>query len=710
MVAKRFQETVSIQPQNLSTGFVQGSNSLINRLQQFKQSSEQLISTVETKRGQVEAQQAISEGKPFKRKEASVVETFLTGGISTAAYNKSLETGYLAGLGRETNEAIAAIEAENPNSIIQFNEKVAGYASGVLSEVDPAVRSQVEQFISNKISNARIRVHGNTIRNNKKNAAAESAAAITSFSNEAAKLSREGNKLGSAEAITQSFDIINGMVEAGDMAVDKAVNLKREIEREASEQSIRLEFDSLADSEGIAKAFEQLESISNKPAKGWTPDEWDSFIGSQQADLRQKVVRQQQAKANNDLASARAVSNLKIKAKTGVDLQGNPVDASEIIGETEKLFNEGVLSGNERSSIITGIIEEQKKSAKDSLSKQKVAARLGGANEIALTQDQVDLTWDEDIAQIVNELTSSAKNASIAQFVDGTKLVPTQVTRQVTSNLNSDDPELVIESADLMDRLDSIRGIPDTNFNPSDRAFAETVVGLQQNMDPLEAVKLARQNTDPNDRGRIETRTGLIKSEKMQLEYPSIVENAFDPFFGSTTVDSVSTGQLTREYQVLFEEHFKAGMSKDQAEKKSIQIIKRNWGETNVTGRAKAIKYPPEDYYAVNGSVDYIGRDLFTSVKDANIGLPEFKKENIILISDQTTARTAAQGRPSYMVMIDSGEQGLFPIVGFRYIPDMQKQIESVQSENEKDLLQDRRRNIQSQEQVLTNLFEKRIN
>jgi len=126
-------------------------------------------------------------------------------------------------------------------------------------------------------------------------------------------------------------------------------------------------------------------------------------------------------------------------------------------------------------------------------------------------------------------------------------------------------------------------------------------------------------------------------------------------------------------------------------------------------GRTKAIKYPPEDYYSVNGSVDYIGRDLFTSISDATIGLPDFKKEDIILISDQTTARESTVGRPSYMVMIDGGEQGLLPIIGFRYIPDMQKQIDKETKENEKRIAEGRKSKVRSQKQVQENLFSRRF-
>lgn len=680
----RFDETVNIRPVRTDLGFEQASNSLLNRLESFSSSVKRNIAVGEAKEQKA---QAVQSAKDKKQLEAS------------RKYKKGLETAYLASLGNETKEGIKAIEAENPNNIISFNEKVSGFVSGIIKTVDPAVRDQALSFIDGQVSNSRIRVHSNTIRKNKADAAAESFAAVTSFGNEAAILAREGNVIGSAESIAQSFTVIEGMVESGDMKADRAATLKREIEREASEQGLRLKFDGLAETEGLEKSFEELEAISNTPAKGWTPDEWDSFVSSQQADLRQKAVRQQQLKAKSDIETVREVSNLKIKSKTGVDLDGNPVDASVIIGETDKLFNSGAISGNERSSIISTQIERMKVDTNNALSKQKVAARVGGANEIALTQTDVDLTWDEEIEPQINNLPPEMQGAAIAQFVDSTKIVPSKVTDQVNNNLNSDDVELVSQSADLMDRLDSVRGIPDNNFSPSDRAYAETVVGLQKNMDPQEAIKLARQNTNPNDSGRIDSRKGIIKDGKLELEYPDIVNNAFDPFFGEAVVDDISRGQLTQEYKVLFEQHFIAGMSKDNAEKKALQLIERNWSEDQATN--KMLKYPTQDYYAVNGSVDYIRKDLFTSVADASVGLPEFTTEDILLISDGTTARQASQGRPSYLVAINAGEQGIVPLMKFRYIPDMQAQIIKEQKANEKLVAEGRRKSTTFERDVL---------
>lgn len=704
-MVKRFEETVNIRPVSTELGFEQASNSLLNRLETFASSAQRLSvqRAVETGREQaseVQLQRKDGITQAPQKREATTAETILTGGISTRQYNKSLETAYLASLGRDAKEGIKAIEAENSNSIGAFNEKVAGFASGVLKGADPSVRQEIETFLNNQISDSRIRVHSNTIKTNKKIAASESFDSVNSFGNDAATLARSGDQIGSAEAIAQSFTILDGMVEAGDILTDRASIMKREIEREASEQGLRLQFDDLANTEGIDKAFESLESISNKPQKGWTPDEWDTFITSEQADLRQKAVRQQQTSAKADLAISREVSNLKIKANTGVDLEGNPVEPSSVIGETEKLFNSGSISSTERSSIITSQIKRLQEDSKNALSKQKVAKRIGGANEIALTQNEVDLSWDEDIAPAINDLPDDLRNAAIAQFVDSTKIVPSQVTDQVNNNLNSDDVDLVSESADLMDRLDSIRGIPENNFSPTDRAYAETVVGLQKNLDPQEAVKLARQNTNPNDSGRIETRKGIIKSEKFELEYPEIINDAFDPFFGAAVVDDISRGQLTQEYKVLFEQHFIAGMSQNRAQKKALQIIERNWGEDQAT--KKMLKYPTQDYYAVNGSVEYIRKDLFTSVADASVGLPEFKTDDILLISDGTTARQASQGRPSYLVAISVGDQGIVPLIGFRYIPDMQKQVIKEQKANEKMVEEGRKINTERERKVIS--------
>ena len=340
MAAKRFTDQVGIQQQNLSTGFTQGASGLLNRLNQFKKSTDRLITTTETKKGQEEAQQVNLEketvegslgrehqvtSKP-KKKESGFFEDVFSGGAGTAQYNKALETAYLASLGNDTKEAISAIEAENPDNILGFNEKAEGYAAGVMATVDPAARQQVKQFIDGQVSNSRSRVHRATIKKNKANAIAESNEAITSFGNEAASLAREGNSEGAAEAALQSFAVIDGLVESGDLMADKAANVKREINREMTEQVSRKKFDDLLSTKGVDEAQAELDKIRGKDPKGWTPDEWQTYTNSQQTDINRQKAK---IGARSQAVSKEATKALK-QYETAVSL-GFEVDPQEQI-------------------------------------------------------------------------------------------------------------------------------------------------------------------------------------------------------------------------------------------------------------------------------------------------------------------------------------------------------------------------------------------
>ncbi|MDG1997041.1 MAG: hypothetical protein P8J14_11140 [Emcibacteraceae bacterium] len=340
MAAKRFTDQVGIQQQNLSTGFTQGASGLLNRLNQFKKSTDRLITTTETKKGQEEAQQVNLEketvegslgrehqvtSKP-KKKESGFFEDVFSGGAGTAQYNKVLETAYLASLGNDTKEAINKIEAENPDNILGFNEKAEGYAAGVMATVDPAARQQVKQFIDGQVSNSRSRVHRATIKKNKANAIAESNEAITSFGNEAASLAREGNSEGAAEAALQSFAVIDGLVESGDLMADKAANVKREINREMTEQVSRKKFDDLLSTKGVDEAQAELDKIRGKNPKGWTPDEWQTYTNSQQTDINRQKAK---IGARSQAVSKEAAKALK-QYETAVSL-GFEVDPQEQI-------------------------------------------------------------------------------------------------------------------------------------------------------------------------------------------------------------------------------------------------------------------------------------------------------------------------------------------------------------------------------------------
>jgi len=689
-MAKRFQETVSIQPQDVSTGFAQGANTLVNRLQRFKQSSEQLIDVVETRRGAEEAQAVPLEKvegvtQAPKKKKAGIVETILTGGISTAQYNKSLQTAYLASLGNDTKNAINAIENENADNITQFNEKVAGYVSGVLQGADPAVRGQVSQFVEGQIANSRNRVHRATIKKNKSEAAAQSNEAVISFGNESARLSREGNQLGAAESIAQAFTIIDGMVEGGDLASDRAAVMKREIERESAEQSFRHEFDNTINNEGTTEAFKQLDEASKKVPKGWTPDEWDTFIASEQANINKAVTRQKQVAAQVSVDQAREISNLKIQAST------NTGDPSQIVKRTEELFNARKITPSERTSILTNIVNGQKDAQKQAEDFQLISARLAGEDGIVIEGKIVDKYYQENMQQQVNELPPELKSQAQALFVDRMKRIPAGMKLEITTKLRSENPDLIAEASTLIDRVDEIPGLVNRTFTAQDRAFAQQVVDLSSNMVPAEAVKLARQLTDPTDKSRVEAITALIKNEKLRENYPGIVQDAFNPIgpFEGTQVDPITLPQITKEYEDLFEAHYQAGMTEDGAREKALSLIKRNWKKSEVTGTV--MKYRPDDYYSVAGDVEYIKKQLVSDVNEEFVFAESVNLDEVFLQATETTARTASQGEPEYrVVLIRDGN--LTPLYGFTWKPDAQAQIKKSEKENKKRLEEQRKK------------------
>ena len=461
-MAKRFTDQVQIGQQNLSTGFVEGSNSLLNRLQQFKQSTERLVGTVEAKRGEEEAQQAISEGKPFKRKETSIAESILTGGVSTAAYNKSLETAYLAGLGNDSREALAGIESENPDNITQFNEKAQGYISGVLKTVDPSVQNQVAQFLDTQVTNSRIRVHRNTIKKNKADAVAESSEAVTSFGNEAASLAREGNSTGAAEAALQSFSIIDGLVESGDLATDKATNIKREINREMTEQVSRKKFDDILESKGTIEAEKELNKIRTKAPKGWTPDEWSTYVNSQQTDINRQKAK---TSARSQTVSKEATKALK-QYETAVSL-GFEVDPQEKIRVKE------LVAGTENQEVFERI---NKTSAFSVLSIEDRSDQLNDA-ETGQLEDVADFT---SLLKANNEINNMA-------IKDGYSLgVKQGLIQDIT--FDPSDPLSLSLKADQAETLSNHYGVP---VSPLSDGEANS---LSQNIDLMtvaEKVQLA---------------------------------------------------------------------------------------------------------------------------------------------------------------------------------------------------------------------------
>lgn len=658
-MVKRYQQEFGVVPQNLSTGAAVGISSLADRLESFARETDRLTSAIGSKRGYEEGSQVKIEkdeqgiAKQPQKKKAGVVDLLVTGGAKTAAYNRAIQDGYFASLETDVRTRVAEMELKHQDSLINFNEEAEGFISGVVNNVDPVAREATRRFIDERVASSRLRIQEKTLRKNKEEANASRFAAIDVAGIEAAQMARSGDMRGSSNALLDAFATIDGMVQSHDLATDKAAEMKRGMEREATEQTYRFELDKL----NPDQALQRIEEMKNTVPKGWTPDEWDLFTQSSEADVLHELAKAKIRKQEISLDALREISNLKIQAKTGT---GVP---SQIIKRTEELFNSGAIKEQTRTSILTNLTNSQKTANKEAESMARVNARLGDDNSAdPVSQKDVDYVWNTHISPSLQDKPMLERNAHIEDFVLKTRLIPTEVRNRISGALNSDNIEAMVEAVELIDRIENIRGMPDDLFPTNEKVFAEIAVNLSKNMEPAEAVKIARANTSPNDKARIDFRKEQLKNA--EINYKKEIDGYFNPILGSTRITPIDQDRITQEFKILYDQFYIAG--NDNPAEKAAKFIKRNWGVSTAIGdKPRVMKYPVEHFYAIN-SMDpadtaYIGKQLYNDIKKSHLFNEAINPNQIYLIANRHTAETAALGQPEYIVQIvtDNGLEEL---------------------------------------------------
>jgi len=685
-MVKRYSREVGIGSQDLSTGAASGMLSLSDRLTQFARSTDQLTQAIGERRGSEQGSQVELEKDekgitkaPTKRKH-SVADVLLTGGATTTAYNQAVSDGYYASLENDIRGKLGELENTNRDSLTKFNEEAESLKSGLLKGVDPVARGATQRFLEAQIGSAQLRVQERTLNRHRDEAAATRLAAADAAGIDAARAARAGDVTGSDNAMLDAYAHIDSLVSTGDIASDVAADQKRKLTREANEQSYRYVIDKTLATKGLNEAFSDLDKLKKTIPKGWTPDEWDSFTGSVESDLSSLAAQQQLDSSKIDLDTAREISNLTIQAKTNTGIP------SEIIKRTDELFNAGKIKPAARTSIMTAVINGQKDAVETAGRLAAVSKRLNGDVSAQVDQKAVDKAWEVGFDAPVRGLEQYGdRNVAIEEFINSVKIIPTSVKDRISAGIDSMDTDLVIESADLMDRIDSVRGIPNNSFTPNERAFAEKVVLLSKNLAPQEAIELAKKNTDPNDKARIDLRRQELKDEK--YKYSNMAEKHYNPWFGSTKIDDINKGVLTKEYKTLFEEHYVAGMSESQANKKAAQMLARNWGVSEVTEKSRVMRNPPEHYYALDGDVSYIGRQLYSDVIESGVNIfsDEITLKDIYLTSDSITDRTATAGKPRYIVQVMTQSSGLITLPEY-WVPDVAAEVEAQKTRSKEEV------------------------
>lgn len=420
-------------------------------------------------------------------------------------------------------------------------------------------------------------------------------------------------------------------------------------------------------------AFAQIEAYRGEVPEQFTPDEWDKFISQSITRQNARHSNLKKIEADRQLDIGRQVGDLERRIAL-IDADTDPEEIEFIYGEIEARYQDGM--GDSKRTQMLKTVDSQLELINER--QQAVAAivkRSGGDDSVLVDQSYIDEAWPQVESSLPED--PLARNAEIAKISSSLGYIPKTVKAQVSNNLKSTNTDTLIDTIDLVDRLQEYRNLPD-QFPKQELAYAQQLQSLMTYLPPEQAVEKALQITNP-DNPLAEGRQKWIDEQKSRkkLNFMEEAEDAFDTW--GVDVDDLNRFPIDKDFENLTTAYYTAGMDFDAAKKQAERDMRNTWAKDGVTGRL--MKYPPSNFYAVNNKVDWVGRQLKKDVLDND---QEYK--NLYLTSDLQTAREASLGRPSYLVW-GVTEDGIEPVMveggQARFHPDIDAERKRVTKANE---------------------------
>lgn len=649
--------------QNPRLAEAQTRSTLADSLQSFSQYSIDKYRQGRLQATQEEALQA-DYSSPEMRSEANE-----TGRL----YNEIVQAGHLASIKNDYTKRIGELALEHEADPTALEAKLKAYKSETLNNAHPSVRQQISLDFDQATTRPLLKSTQAFKQKTETESINEILKSVNTYVDDAAKAARDGD-----------LNLVNYNREA----IETAAQQLEEMGQYQQAQALRDGLDERIDKQivmGQANAAiqsgngkEYIKNFIENPPEDLTPEQVDSYASTMVAMNSRYASVSQQEQLKLTTGQKRQISNLKILANTG---RGDP---EEIMGQAEDFFSRGWISEEERTSIFSKLLKVDEQAVKEAQDMFAVSQRLSGDDTIVVDDKAVDKYYQEVLMPEMQDDPATALEKQV-NFIDRMKSVPLTLKRQLQTFVASNDVDLIRQASSLVDRVDQIPGLVDSVFKPHQQAFMDQVLLLSENLDPREAVELARSNTNPDDKARIEARTNQIKEMKkgmMAIDYKERATDAFTSFFGGPDVDDIVADSMGREYGALFEAYYKAGNSEDQAHDNAAKRMRRNWSEFN----GRVMKYPPNLYYSVAGDSDYIMDQLHNDVNKLFYFDEPVKKSQIVLISNEQTARGASKGRPGYRIgIIEGGGLRILPPPAGKglWAPDVEKQRKKIERKHE---------------------------
>lgn len=284
---------------------------------------------------------------------------------------------------------------------------------------------------------------------------------------------------------------------------------------------------------------------------------------------------------------------------------------------------------------------------------------------------QVDTHFDNVKLPKLENLSPEDRNNEIVNYVTRVGILPSSVKGILRSTLRSGSVENQTMSADLISKIQESKRQALDELDGKDVSYGLLLTkNIRGGLTPDEAVELTKLQFDPTKSDLVKLRKKDFKDLEKDIDAEKDLRDEFSRrhwatlFFNQTQISGGenSLDQARIDYINQYENQYILTGDKEISKERTSAIIGRQYGLTNISGNPRVMKYPPENYYAVEGlNTDWMPKQLVSDIK-ATTGI-NVTRNDIALVPDVKTAReVAAKVDPSYSVLIRNEKGEYSPV------------------------------------------------
>lgn len=285
----------------------------------------------------------------------------ILGSKTVEQLNQGLRDAYIASIDRDNTEEINRIAQESDGDVDRYNSSVNEYRKKLLAGVDPSANGIISTSLDSMVGRGFTQVQRVSITRSNQASKDQRMEAMSTYLDEAARLTRNGEFKGAQENLLKSRGTLDSMVSSGDISSAAADELFLEGKKEVYRQGYKKEILDVAENDTEA-AFNQLEELEKKIPNNFTPDEWENVISDIRTDVSRIATKVKAGAEKKDKITKAKLSDMKESLSAGFVVDSsekahlyNLVKGTELEPEFKRLLNVeafAVLKHDDRAAVL----------------------------------------------------------------------------------------------------------------------------------------------------------------------------------------------------------------------------------------------------------------------------------------------------------------------------------------------------------------------